>query len=266
MLKKVRRNIIVVLMAIVMLLNTVDTYAKESSENLILLQDMKSVSPSHQLGKITMDIEFYKFKVSAAGKITLSISRLSNRQKVYAVLYGTDNQYLNYELATIEPKNPKLVFYVKKPGTYTFRLNSNTKETLSASYTFEKKSNQGGASYSKATILKKGVKKSGILGSDTPIGKKQFYKFKISKEELVRLKITKGESCSFMDTVFVGVYKANDKKNPVSWGYIYEGQKNGTLYIRNSKNHKTEPGTYYVVVKKIYERSGFDYSLTWLNK
>lgn len=78
------------------------------------------------------------------------------------------------------------------------------------------------------------------------------------------IKVTKGNSCSSVDTMCVQVYKANDKKHPVTWGYIYEGQGSATLYIRNSENYRTKPGTYYVVVAKMYRDSSFNYSLTWL--
>lgn len=94
--------------------------------------------------------------------------------------------------------------------------------------------------------------------------KKQYYKFKITKEELVKIKMTKGDSSSKRDILYVEVYKSNNKKNSVAKGYIYEGQKSGTLYIRNSGNYKTAPGTYYVAVSKWNMSSNFDYSLTWL--
>lgn len=67
-----------------------------------------------------------------------------------------------------------------------------------------------------------------------------------------------------MKILFIYVSINQMTKNRVTWGWIYEGQGKATLYIRNSKNHKTIPGTYYIVLSKAFKTSGFDYSLTWL--
>lgn len=52
-------------------------------------------------------------------------------------------------------------------------------------------------------------------------------------------------------------------RKPIDWGGIYEGQGKATLYIRNSPKHQALPGTYYIAVYKIIQKSSFAYSLTW---
>ena len=225
-------------------------------------EEIKEASPSvHKLGNLPSNSKrIYYIDVKKPGKLKLTVAGLAKKQKVEIAL----SDVTHYSYAEVTSEKPNAVFYFKKADTYEFE--SDPGNDAKITYTFEGKSNQGGTSFAKAVTLKKGQKKSGIFGFEMPYSKKQYYKLKITKEELVKLKFTKNESCSKTDTLQVLIYKSNDKENHVDVGRIFEGQKSGTFYIRNSKNHKTEPGTYYIVVSKLYQSSGFDYSLTWLNK
>ena len=270
MFRKLTRSLVATVMAIAVMTNAMVVCAMDLNEEIAVGQEfdqeLREASSPHNLGKVTTELEFYKFSINSPGKVKLKISGLSKKQQVYMVLYDKDYTSLTGDQKSVDFSHPTMVFYLKSAGTYYFRLKCDSGEAVNASYTFERRSNQGGTSFAKAVTLKKSEKKNGVLGFDSPVEKNQYYKLKIAKEELVKVKFTKGNSSSNKDTMKVRIYKLNDKENPVDVGYLFEGQKSGIFYIRNSKNHKTEPGTYYIVVSKVYQTSGFDYSLTWLNK
>lgn len=271
MFQKLRRSLMAVVMGIAVMTNAMVVSAMDLNEKITVEQEFdqefKEASSPHNLGKVTTELEFYKFSIKSPGKVKLKISGLSKKQKVYMVLYDKDYTSLTGDQKSLVFSESSMVFYLKSAGTYYFRLKCDSGETVNVSYTFEKRSNQGGTSFAKAVTLKKSEKKNGILGFDWPVEKNQYYKLKVAKEELVKIKFAKGNSSSDRDTLKVIVYKLiNKKKQRIDVGHLFEGQKSGTFYIRNSENHKTEPGTYYIVVSKVYQTSGFDYSLTWLNK
>lgn len=268
MFKKLRRSLVAAVMGIAVMTNAMVVCAEDLSEEATITQkieeEIKGASPSvHKLGNLPSNSKrIYYIDVKKPGKLKLTVAGLAKKQKVEIAL--SDVTHYSYAEVTSEKQNA--VFYFKKANTYEFEFESDPGNDAKITYTFESKSNQGGTSFAKAVTLQKGQKKSGILGFETPYSKKQYYKLKINKEELVKLKFSKSESCSKTDTMQIEIYKSDDKKKPIDWDRLYEGQKSGTFYIRNNKNYKTEPGTYYIVVSKIYYSSGFDYSLTWLSK
>ncbi len=279
MFQKLRRSLMAAVMGIALMTNAMVVCAEDLSDETVVIQEedlsedvavmqeieenIKEASLSRKVGNLPSNSRrIYYIDVKKPGKLKLTVAGLAKKQKVEIRL--SDVTHMSY--AEVTSAKPNAVFYFKKADTYEFEFDADSGNDAKITYTFEGKSNQGGTSFAKAVTLKKGQKKSGIFGFETPAQKKQFYKLKISKEELVKIKFTKGNSCSSTDLMFVEIYRSNDKKNAVTWGSIYEGQNSATLYVRNSKNYKTEPGTYYVVVSKVYKSSGFDYSLTWLNK
>lgn len=268
MFKKLRRSLVAAVMGIAMMTNAMVVCAEDLSEEATITQEIeeeiKEASPSvHKLGNLPSNSKrIYYIDVKKPGKLKLTVAGLAKKQKVEIAL----SDVTHYSYAEVTSEKPNAVFYFKKADTYEFEFESDPGNDAKITYTFESKSNQGGTSFAKAVTLQKAQKKSGILGFETPYSKKQYYKLKINKEELVKLKFSKSESCSKTDTMQIEIYKSDDKKKPIDWARLYEGQKSGTFYIRNNKNYKTEPGTYYIVVSKIYYSSGFDYSLTWLSK
>ena len=280
MFQKLRRSLMAAVMGITLMTNAMVVCAEDLSDETVVMQEedlsedvavmkeieenIKEASPSsHKLGNLPSNSRrIYYIDVKKPGKLKLTVAGLAKKQKVEIRL--SDVTHMSYAEAT--SAKPNAVFYFKKADTYEFEFDADSGNDAKITYTFESKSNQGGVSFAKAVTLKKGQKKSGIFGFETPYSKKQYYKLKITKEELVKLKFTKSESCSKTDTLQVVIYKSNDKENHIDAGHLFEDQKSGTFYIRNSKNRKTEPGTYYIVVSKVYQSSGFDYSLTWLNK
>lgn len=263
MMRNLKKRILIAVMGITFIMNAVMAYANESIEETYAPgQSVNAQNGYHYLGESPDNsLRFYFFPVKSAGEIKIRIDGLTNNNKVLIALEGDNEVSENTE---IKPGKTSAVFYVKKSNNYILRIINDSKNTVKAYYSFAKRTSQGGSSFSKAVTLKKGVKKSDVFGFDTPVEKKQYYKFKITKEELVKIKMTKGDSCLTADELCVKVYKSNNKKNVISKGNIYEGQKSATLYIRNSRNYKTAPGTYYVVVSKWNMSSNFDYSLTWL--
>ncbi len=267
--RKIAKTIAMAVMSLVVFMNSEIAYAgglvvedeQPGMEEEIEEEDDQAKNVSHSLGKVTDAYKYYKVSVKSPGMLVLKFTGLEGKAK--ATLVNSENMSLSFE-TTVKPSKPRAVYYVGKSGTYYFWMKCAKGKTANAKYTFTKKPKLGGMSYAKAEVLKKGAKKCSVLGFEASTEQKQYFKVKITKEQLVRVKITKGNSCSETDTVFVEVYKSNDKKNRVTWGWMYEGQGKGTLYIRNSKNHKTEPGTYYIVLSKSYSTSGFDYSLTWM--
>lgn len=280
MFQKLRRSLMAAVMGIALMTNAMVVCAEDLSDETVVMQEedlsedvavmkeieenIKEASPSsRKLGNLPSNSSrIYYIDVKKPGKLKLTVAGLAKKQKVEIML--SDVSHMSY--AEVTSEKPNAVFYFKKADTYEFEFESDPGNDAKITYTFEGKSNQGGTSFAKAVTLKKGQKKSGIFGFETPYSKKQYYKLKITKEELVKLKFTKSESCSKTDTMQIEIYKSDDKKKPIDWDRLYEGQKSGTFYIRNNKNYKTEPGTYYIVVSKIYYSSGFDYSLTWLSK
>lgn len=280
MFQKLRRSLMAAVMGIALMTNAMVVCAEDLSDETVVMQEedlsedvavmkeieenIKEASPSsRKLGNLPSNSSrIYYIDVKKPGKLKLTVAGLAKKQKVEIML--SDVSHMSY--AEVTSEKPNAVFYFKKADTYEFEFESDPGNDAKITYTFEGKSNQGGTSFAKAVTLKKGQKKSGIFGFETPYSKKQYYKLKITKEKLVKLKFTKSESCSKTDTMQIEIYKSDDKKKSIDWDRLYEGQKSGTFYIRNNKNYKTEPGTYYIVVSKIYYSSGFDYSLTWLSK
>lgn len=264
MYKRVSKCLVSLLLIFFMSINTMNVYAEGQYQETLAVSEFnqaaKAASGAWFVAEISpISHRFYTIPVKYAGEIKVIITGLTKKNKVTV---GLESDYKSF--IDVKADNPNAIFYVRTADHYVLDILNYSDNTIQVSYTFTKKENQGGNSFSKATTLKKGVKKNGIFGFDTLVDKKQFYKFKIAKEELVKIKVTKGNSCSSKDTICVQVYKANDKKHPVTWGYIYEGQGSATLYIRNSENYRTKPGIYYVVVAKMYRDSSFNYSLTWL--
>lgn len=279
MFQKLRRSLMAAVMGIALMTNAMVVCAEDLSDETVVIQEedlsedvavmqeieenIKEASLSRKVGNLPSNSRrIYYIDVKKPGKLKLTVAGLEKKQKVEIRL--SDVTHMSY--AEVTSEKPNAVFYFKKADTYEFEFDADSGNDAKITYTFEGKSNQGGTSFAKAVTLKKGQKKSGIFGFETPYSKKQYYKLKITKEELVKLKFTKSESCSKTDTMQIEIYKSDDKKKPIDWDRLYEGQKSGTFYIRNNKNYKTEPGTYYIVVSKIYYSSGFDYSLTWLSK
>ncbi len=262
--KRIRKCLISLMLIFFMSINTMNVYAEGQYQETLAVsgfsQAAKAASGAWLVAEISpVSYRFYTIPVKEAGEIKVIINGLTKKNKVTV---GLESDYKSVK--DVKAEKPNAVFYVKNPDNYVLSISNYSHNTIQLSYSFTKKENQGGNSFSKAAALKKGLKKNGIFGFDTLVNKKQYYKLKIAKEELVKLKVKKGNSCSSKDTMCVQVYKANDKKHPVTWGYIYEGQSSATLYIRNSENYRTKPGTYYVVASKMYRDSSFDYSLTWL--
>ncbi len=265
MLRKIKKSLLIAVMIVAVMMNETMVYANETMrETYVLGKSVRTEGGFRYVGESPGNsLRFYSIPVKSAGEIKIRIDGLTKKNKVLIALEGDNETSENVE---IKPGKTNAVFYVRKPNSYIMRIINDSRDTVKAYYSFAKKASQGGNSFSKAVTLKKGVKKSDVFAFNTPWGKQQFYKFKITKEELVKIKMTKGNSCSEKDVLCVEVYKSNNKKKPFLCEYIYEGQKSATLYIRNNKNHKTSPGTYYVAISKCYKFSSFDYSLTWLEK
>lgn len=269
MVKKIKRAIIAAIISTMMIGNVSSVYAKEldtANVEIVKNEVQKGAGNTYNLGTISGDAKYYKISVKSPGKISLKITGLSGNQTVNAAWCDSEKMSLTKEMNKVKEKAPYVTYYVKTPGIYYLRLRNMSSSKVKASYTFTPNSNQGGKSFSKATILKKDKKQTGIFGFETKMSDKQYYKFTVSKEELVKIKFSKGNSCSPMDTMKIEIFEKKDKKDAVTWGWIYEGQKGATLYIRNSEKHKTKPGTYYVVLSKVTKDAAFDYSLTWLKK
>ncbi len=256
--------ILMIAMSFMVFVNSEVAYASSlivEGEQPDLEEEAQAKDVYYSLGKVTDAYKFYKVTVKNPGMLRIKFTGLNGNVK--AALFDSQKIMLSSE-TTVKAAKPQATYYVGKTGTYFFRLKCAAGKTAIAKYMFSKRIKLGGTTFAKADILKKGVKKSSIFGFEGSTSQKQYFKIKITNEELVRVKITKGNSCSDEDTVYIRIYKSNDKKNRVTWGWIYEGQGKATLYIRNSKNHKTIPGTYYIVLSKAFKTSGFDYSLTWL--
>lgn len=267
--KRIKKVVLLAAMSLLVFVNSEIAYARN-----LALEDRfpgleveneekgaQATNISNSLGQVTDVYKYYEISVKSPGLLILKFVGLEGNGKT--ALFNFQKTMLSEEI-TVKAANPQAAYYIGKAGTYYLRLKCAARKTAGAKYTFTKKVKLGGSSFAKAEVLKKGVKKCGILGFEAYPSQRQYFKLKITKEELVRVKITKGDSCSKRDCVEVQVYKSNDKEHTVTWDCMYEGQGKGTLYIRNSGNRKTEPGTYYIVLSKTFPTSGFDYSLTWL--
>ncbi|MCI8484220.1 MAG: hypothetical protein HFH41_07755 [Lachnospiraceae bacterium] len=271
MVKKMKRAIIAAIISAIMVGNVSSVYAKELCPDIskVQINEIKGKENTEvALGKLTEQSKYYKINIKSPGKIKLKVKGLKNNQTAFASLCKNDPIHSELEgTKNLTAKVPSAVYYIRKPGIYYFWINCIGTKNAYAAYTFSTNKNEGGSSYSKATTLKKNQKRVGVIGFDTTCDQRQYYKFTISKEELVKIKIAKGDSCANDDTMQVDVYKLNNKKRKhIIKDRIYEDQNGGTLYIRNSKKYKTQPGTYYIAVSKITNRAAFDYSLTWLKE
>ncbi len=266
---KIGKAVLMAVMSLMVFVNTQTAYARNLAaedklfglENKIVGKESQDTNTSNSLGQVTDVYKYYEISVKSPGQLVLKFVGLEGNGKT--ALFNSQKKMLSEE-TTVKAANPQAAYYIGKAGTYYLRLKCAARKTARAKYTFTKKAKLGGSSFANAEVLKKGVKKCGIFGFEAYPSQRQYFKLKIAKEELVRVKITKGDSCSNTDCVKVQVYKSNDKEHTVTWDRMYEGQGKGTLYIRNSGSRKTEPGTYYIVLSKLFPASGFDYSLTWL--
>lgn len=267
--KKIRNIVFAVIICTMVGGNVNCVYAGTLSSNhniAITKSEVKGeASSTHSLGSLPTNPKYYKISVKNPGKMVLKVTGLKGYGSAIAELCEKDKCGLT-GLNEMDAKTSHVTYYIRKPGVYYLRLSRSYHSPASAEYTFTPNANQGGTSFSKAASLKKEQKKKGIFGFETKVKEKQYYKFTISKEELVKIKFTKGDSCLPIDTMRIEVYESGNKNKAVTGGKVYEGQKEATLYIRNSKNYKTIPGTYYIVVSKVTEEAAFDYSLTWLKK
>lgn len=197
-------------------------------------------------------------------KIVVTIPEYTKNKNVAIVLR---NCYKNPISETINVTNSsqKVTFFVNGGSKYYVEISAND---INLKYNISRtvQSASSGKSFSKAVTIKPGSAKGDVIGYNDSIEVKQYYKIKVNKEKLVKLKIKKSESSGLLDVMKVSVYyKSINEKNRVEMGYLYEGQKSACMLIRNNKKKKTkpEPGTYYIVVSKVYKDSGFQYSISY---
>lgn len=261
---------VIFVLSIVMMFNTNIVFGKgnievdETVTEDVILDEIENPIEADKVsfGNITETYKYFKVSASKAGSFTVDVSGLNSQKRAASVLYDGNKNKLS-DTYTIRYTKPSARYFVEKAGTYYIKLRCTAGYTATASCTFVASTLQGGSSFSKATVIKKTGKKSGVLGFETPINTKQYYKITVPSEQTVAIQCTKTGSCSPTDTFYYQVFKSGDLNNPIDWGGIYEGQGKATLYIRNSPKHQALPGTYYIAVYKIIQKSSFAYSLTW---
>lgn len=196
----------------------------------------------------------YKFEVSAPS--------LNTGQVVSITLYHTSGIDVS-NTVKIKKASQKAVFYLEKTYAHyslKYSVNSGTirlKETISSV------TPMAGNSFKQATSISSGSGKIDILGYNLESSRNHYYKINVPKEKLVKINFTKEESNSSQDVMYIKIVKSTNTSKVVAEGYLHEGQKNAFIYIRNSNNYRTAPGTYYIIVNKPFKTSGFEYSVTY---
>ena len=197
-----------------------------------------------------------------AEKINVSVPEFSNGNSVRVVLCDSNKNQIS-EPIKIKSSSQKVTYFVKGGSKYYIeaqvndtRLKINVKKTALAA--------SSGKSSNAATTIKTGDTKGDVIGFNNGTGTKQYFKIKVDKEKLVKLSLQKTESSGSLDSMKIAIYyKSINEKNRIEKGTLYEGQKSAYMLIRNSKNKQTKPGTYYIVISKLFAKAGFQYSITY---
>lgn len=195
-------------------------------------------------------------------KIEVSVPGLQAGQVVTVSLYHTSGVDMS-KAVKIKKVGQKAFFYLEKTSTFYFLKYSVNSGTVRLQENISFVTPVAGNSFSKAVSVASGSKKKDILGFNSASSKKHYYKINVPKEKLVKINFTKEESSSSQDTMYIKIVKSTKTSKIVTDGYLHEGQKSGYIYIRNSENYRTKPGTYYIIVNKPNASSGFQYSVAY---
>lgn len=196
----------------------------------------------------------YKFEVSAPS--------LSTGQVVSITLYHTSGIDVS-NTVKLKTSSQKAVFYLEKTASHYFLKYSVSSGTIYLKETISSVTPMAGNSFKQAANISSGSGKIDILGYNLESSKNHYYKINVPKEKLVKINFTKEESSSNQDVMYIKIVKSTNTSKIVADGYLHEGQKSAFIYIRNSNNYRTAPGTYYIIVNKPYTTSGFEYSVTY---
>lgn len=227
--------------------------------------ESKELSTENKVKSVSRGMFYRDFEINTtakAEKIVISVPGYVQDNFVRVTLRNSEGGYIS-EPTLITSSSQKVTYYLKGASKYYVEaLLNDTDIKVKMKRTTETASS--GKSSNAATTINAGNAKGDVMGYNTSKATKQYYKIKVDKEKLVKLNIKKSESSGSLDVMKISVYyKSIDKKNKVEVGTLYEGQKGAYMLIRNSTKKQTKPGTYYIVVSKVYGRSGFQYSISY---
>ena len=205
------------------------------------------------------DQNFYvKIKPSKSGYITFTTGTdLSG----YITLCDGKKKALSKEckIKGCDYKDNKVVYPVKKNTSYYIRMRSSV-GIFNVKYSFKAITEKSGSSVKKAVSFTKGKTVSGLIIPGE--SKKDYYKIKLTKEQIVSLKVKGNVSSGKIQIKF---YKDSKLKKSIGSATLYKyGQSITLKSINYSNKHKLSKGTYYVVIERKDKYSSGNYSIQWM--
>lgn len=197
------------------------------------------------VGKENVQTNYFKFKapytgyLKTAGDTTASLYKVTLCNGSKKALSGAD--YLRY--------NP--TYGVTKGKTYYIKVvsNGNSKGVYTFKVTSKKITEKSGKKKSKAVTIKRKKTKKGTIQAGS--GQSDWYKFKLTKKQNVKISLSTGSN----DALKVIVYKGGKK---IGSRTIYRNAKG---YVKSLG--KWPKGTYYIQMKRANKKSSGYYTLKW---
>lgn len=207
---------------------------------------------------------YHRFVAPSSGVIAVTGSSVSavtgNTYGISIALCDSNFQVLdNYESGAFISSTDDAELYAVKKGVYYVRVRNEKNYVIAAA--FQKWTNKGGTSKSRAKTIKRGKTMKGLMPAGEKSKAVDWYKFKVTKSKKLNIIVATEGTGSLQFYVYGPSYK----KGALLGTLRNQKASYYSINALNRKKIKIKTGTYYIkVVRPKYDKkSNAAYTLKW---